>query len=484
MSSMIDNSTIAAISTPLGEAGIGIVRLSGPKAFSIARKVFRSKSKRKLRDFSTHTLHYGQIIDPESKKRIDEVLLSLMSAPRTYTREDVVEINCHGGIVPLREVLELVLREGAHLAQPGEFTRRAFLNGRIDLAQAEAVIDIIKAKTKDALKLATSQAEGKLSLQIQSIREELLFLLSSLEVTLDYPEEEIEELTPFKIRQRIRRIIKKIEHLLLTAEKGKILREGISTVIVGRANVGKSSLLNALLKDARAIVTNIPGTTRDIIEEVVNIQGIPFRLQDTAGLRKFKDKVEKISIEFTRQSLDQAELVLLVIDSSKKITREDREIMAEICGKKTIVVFNKIDLPAKIKIRDIRAELKDKTSWRRLSTIPTAQAGNCGRQIIVKTSLTQGRGLDDLEKALKEVAFGGEVSPGDALLVSNLRHKEALLQAKDSLKEAITATCSSLPSDLIALDLRQALNSLGEITGETVGEEILEKIFSEFCVGK
>lgn len=481
---MTDNSTIAAISTPLGEAGIGIVRLSGPKAFSIARKVFKPKSKRKLKDIFTHTLHYGHIIDPESKKRIDEVLLSLMSAPRTYTREDVVEINCHGGIVPLREVLELVLREGARLAQPGEFTRRAFLNGRIDLAQAEAVIDIIRAKTNGALQVATSQASGKLSLRIQSLREEVLSLLSSLEVTLDYPEEEIEELTPFKIKQGIRRIVKKIEHLLLTAERGKILREGVKTVIVGRPNVGKSSLLNALLKEVRAIVTNIPGTTRDIVEEVVNIRGIPFRLQDTAGLGRFKDKIGKIGIEFTRQSLEEAELVLLVIDSSKKITREDREIMAEICGKKTIVVFNKIDLPAKIKTKDIRGELKDKTSLRCQSTVPTAQAGSRDKQVIVKTSLTQAWGLDNLEKALEEAVFSGKVSPGDTLLVSNLRHKEALLQAKDSLKEAITATCSSLPSDLIALDLRQALNSLGEITGETVSEEILDRVFSEFCVGK
>ena len=456
--------TIAAISTPIGEGGIGIVRMSGPEALAILQKIF-AKGKHSNTQYpisniqSPNRLHYGHILDPETAEVVDEVLASYMKAPRTYTRQDVAEINCHGGIVPLRRILELCLRQGARLASPGEFTLRAFINGRIDLAQAEAVLDIVRAKTEAGLRVAVGQLEGRLSDQVRAVRAQLVDVLAYLEATIDFEDDEIPErdITPDLEGAR-----RQLEKLLAHADQGIIYRQGIRTAIVGRPNVGKSSLLNALLRTSRAIVTPIPGTTRDTLEETLNLQGIPLVLVDTAGIvAETENVIERLSIERSRSALAQADLALLVVDGSEPIAEADRQIAGLAAGKTAILVVNKIDLPRAGGDFDI---------------LPEATR--------VEISALTGEGLEGLEEAIVEVVFSGQVLTSDEPLVSSPRHKDILKRASDHLASAQGAHARGMPADFVAIDLTSAANVLGEITGETVTEDLLETIFSEFCVGK
>ncbi|MDI6703689.1 MAG: tRNA uridine-5-carboxymethylaminomethyl(34) synthesis GTPase MnmE [bacterium] len=458
---MKDN-TISAISTPLGESGIGIVRLSGPSAIKIAEKIFVGKDK--VSNFPTHTIHYGQIRDPATSELIDDVLITVMKAPKTYTREDVVEINAHGGIIPLKRILELTLEYGAELASPGEFTRRAFLNGRIDLCQAEAVIEVIRAKTDVGLRYALHQLKGDLSREIYTLRDQIVNILAYLEASIDFPEEDIERLDSTQVKIRVEEIRDRIKGLIETSKYGKLFKEGIRTVIVGRPNVGKSSLLNALLGEERAIVTSIPGTTRDTIEEAIDIEGIPLTLIDTAGLRHPIDQIEEKGVSRTRESLQLADLVILVLDGSEKLTEEDIEIIEETRDKLRIIVINKIDLPQTIELNNIQTLLDGVK--------------------IVRTSATEKLGLDDLKEGIKEKFFLRGLPSINGILITNLRHKRALQKACQSMERVIDTISNNLSEEFIALDLREALNHLGAIIGETINEDILSEIFSQFCIGK
>jgi len=441
--------TIAAISTPLGEGGIGIVRLSGAEARPIAETIFQGK-------LSNRRLSYGHIIDPDSSEVVDEVLVSYMPAPHTYTREDVVEINCHGGPLPLQRILQLALRCGARLANPGEFTLRAFLNGRIDLAQAESVLDIVTARTQASLRLAVQGLRGGLSGAVKSLRSELMSALAYLTARIDFPEDEVE---PQDVVQSLSESLARLRGLIATADSGIVYRQGVRTAIVGRPNVGKSSLLNRLLRQDRSIVTPIPGTTRDTVEEVVNLRGVPFLLVDTAGIIHSKDVVESLGVERSRRAVEQADLVLLVLDISEPLSDADRDIIALIGDRPALVAANKSDLRQEAQI--------DGLPWE-----------------VVRTSALTGDGLSELEARMVNLALGGDVVTCDALMVANPRHKAALERAEKSLVQALDGVASGLPDDFITIDLTAALNCLGEITGETVHEELLEAIFSNFCVGK
>lgn len=462
---MYDGDTIAAISTPLGEGGIGIVRISGKGALKIAKKIFKPKQKGSLlQTADSRKLIYGHICDRPGKI-VDEVLLAYMKAPHTYTREDVVEINCHGGIVSLQKILETVLSAGARTAEPGEFTKRAFLNGRLDLAQAESVIDIIRSKTEAGLNLAVTQLGGKLSGRIIELQERLLGLLARVEANIDFPEEDLEEATGRDIIRNCETLLKQINQLIKGAEAGKIYREGINTIIIGSPNVGKSSLLNALLKENRAIVTEIPGTTRDIIEEIINIRGIPLKIIDTAGLRETEDRVEKIGVEKTREMMGRAGLVLMVIDAVRGLTEEDLAIIELIKNKKAIFILNKAD------VKKLRV---DKNKIREFAA---------GRPVLWISAL-EGTGLEELEEKIVATVFKGQVSAADEVLVANIRHKRALEEAAEYLRDAVSGIKNSLPVDVVSIDIRAAWESLGEITGSTVTEDLLDRIFADFCIGK
>ncbi len=441
--------TIAAISTALGESGIGIVRLSGPDALAIARKVF-------THPLSNRRLVYGHITDPETEEVVDEVLVAFMEAPHTYTREDIVEINCHGGPLPLQRILGLVLRYGARMANPGEFTLRAFLNGRIDLAQAESVLDVVRAKTAASLRVAVNGLGGRLSQPIKEVRSQLMGVLAYLTARIDFPEDEIEEQEIVPTLEEARQMLKE---LISSAEAGIVYRQGVRTAIVGRTNVGKSSLLNCLLRQSRAIVTPVPGTTRDTLEEVVNLKGVPFVLVDTAGIVQSKDLVESLGVERSRRAIEQADFVLLVIDASEPLKDSDKEIIDLLSGKEAVVVANKSDLPR-------QAELNG---------LPRPQ---------VSTSALTGDGLEELEQRMVDCVLGGRVFTSDTLLVSNPRHKSALERAQSHLEQALSSIEAQMPDDFVTIDLTAALNALGEITGETVTQELLETIFSNFCIGK
>lgn len=461
---MFLDDTIAAIATAPGEAGVGIIRISGEKALDILNRIFISKSNNKAKEYPTRRLIYGHIYDPETDKKIDEVLIAYMKAPFTYTKEDIVEINCHGGMIPVKRILELVLRNGARMAEGGEFTKRAFLNGRIDLAQAEAVMDLISAKTERGFDVALEQLEGSLSTEIKRIRNAILELLAHIEVSIDFSEEDIDEVTLDILLNKSIAIEKELRHILDTADTGKIIREGLNTVIVGKPNVGKSSLLNALLKEARAIVTDIPGTTRDIIEEQLNIKGILLRLMDTAGIRETVDVVEKIGVERTKAFFNKADLVIFVLDASRELTSEDLQIMNLLEDKKVLVIVNKTDLPMKLDLSEVENILKNKR--------------------FIKLSLVKKIGLEDLENAIVNMVFKGEVKSKDQVMVTNVRHKNSLEKALNSLVEGISAVKQKLPLDFIEVDYKNAWEYLGEITGESVGEDLLDHIFSNFCIGK
>ena len=456
--------TIAAISTAVGEAGIGIVRLSGKDAIKIANNIFRGINNKTLLDAENRKMVYGHIIDNRNDEIIDEVLIVSMKEPHTYTRENVVEIYCHGGIIPVRKILELLLYNGARLAEPGEFTKRAFLNGRLDLSQAEAVIDIIKAKTDKSFQVSMDQLEGGLSKKVEVIRDTVLSMLAHVEVTIDFPEDDIEEVTYEELEENANRVISEIKKLLSTADRGKILRDGINTVILGKPNVGKSSLMNALLRENRAIVTDIPGTTRDIIEEHLNIDGILLRIIDTAGIRETEDLVERIGVDRAKETIESADLIIAVFDISTDLTEEDYNIIDLIKGRKALVLLNKTDLPKKYSEDRLRELLEGVD--------------------IISASVINEVGLDVLEDSIKEMFYSGEIELDSSVVVTNLRHKNQLEKALVNMESALNDIRAQVPLDCIEVDLRDCWENLGEILGETIGEDILDKIFAEFCIGK
>ena len=457
--------TIAAISTPMGEGAIAIVRLTGDQALSIIDKIYKGPGNKKLSEVSSHTIHYGHLVDPDSKKVVEEVIVSIMRGPKTFTREDVVEINCHGGLVSVKKVLNLVLTNGARLAEPGEFTKRAFLNGRIDLSQAEAVMDLIRAKTDRAMNVALGQMEGRLSKLVQTLRQEILETLAHVEVNIDYPEyDDVEEMTHNMLIKKASYVKDQLVKLLQTAEQGKILREGISTVIVGRPNVGKSSLLNAFVQENKAIVTDIPGTTRDVIEEYVNVRGVPLRLLDTAGIRETEDIVERIGVEKSRTVLKEADLILLVLNNAEELTSEDVQLFEATKGMETIIIVNKTDLPRKIDMNRIR-ELGANSP-------------------IIATSILEDKGINELEEAISNLFFEGDLEASDLTYVSNTRHIALISQALKIIEDAISAIENNTPIDLVQIDLTRAWEILGEIIGDTVSDSLIDQLFSQFCLGK
>lgn len=462
MAVAMQEDTIAAIATPLGEGGIAIIRVSGPQAVAVVDRVYRGK--RSLQEVESHTIHYGHIVDPSSGERLDEVMVSVMRAPRTYTREDVVEVNCHGGLMVVRKVLETILKHGARLAEPGEFTKRAFLNGRLDLSQAEAVMDLIRSKTDRAMKMALRQVEGSLSREIRALRQVLIETLAHIEVTIDYPEHDVEEVTRELLREKGEQVLAEIDGLLRSAKEGKILREGLKTAIIGLPNVGKSSLLNALARENKAIVTDIPGTTRDVIEEYVNIRGIPLQLIDTAGIRETEDEVERIGVERSRQILQEADLILLVLNRAEPLRKEERTLLETVKEMNTILVVNKGDLAPVLDVEGLRREY---------AHLP-----------LVEISVKEGRGLDRLEEEIAQFVFGGKVEGEDLTYVGNSRHIALLNEAKEALEEALAANESGLPVDIVQIDLRRAWEKLGEILGEEVSEALIDQLFSQFCLGK
>ncbi len=447
--------TIAAISTPLGEGAISIVRLSGTDALKIAQSVFKGKN---LTAVASHTINYGHIY--EDKRLVDEVMVSVMRAPRTFTREDIVEINTHGGIAVTQEILQLLLRSGARLAEPGEFTKRAFLNGRMDLAQAESVMDLIRAKTDKAANIAVKQLEGSLSKMIQNIRQEILESLAQVEVNIDYPEyDDVETMTSQMLIEKTTRFEQLLENLLATAKRGKILREGLKTAIIGRPNVGKSSLLNQMLREEKAIVTDIAGTTRDVITEFANIGGVPLELIDTAGIRDTDDIVESIGVERSKKALAEADLVLLVLDASSALSPKDKELLELSASVNRIILLNKTDLPEKIEIAELPADF-------------------------IRISALKNENLDAVEDKINKIFFAGEIEAGDATVLSNARHIALVEQALAALKEANNGLMMGLPVDLIQVDVTRCWQLLGEITGEAAPDELITQLFSQFCLGK
>jgi tRNA modification GTPase len=457
--------TIVAIATARGEAGIGIVRVSGSLALPIAAELFRSPRAVSPTELPTHTLTYGHVVDATaSDEIIDEVLLGVMHAPRTYTGEDIVEFNCHGGIVPLTAVLDLVVRNGARVAEPGEFTKRAFLNGRLDLAQAEAVAELIASKTDLSRKVAVEALAGKLSDTVNRLSDRLASLLAEIEASIDFPEEDLDFMKVEAQLETAHSVQTDLTVLLETATEGRIITEGVNVAILGKPNVGKSSLLNALIGTKRAIVTDTPGTTRDTIEEAVNISGIPLRLIDTAGIRQTTDIVEQQGVERSKAVLDRSELLLLMFDASQPLNDADLDLLQTAQSSKAILILNKVDLP--------------------VVTPATALLAHCPKKRVVETAIPEGKGIDALKAAVCDELLGGESVVGESPIVTNARHQEALRRANEGLNYAIESLENGMPPDLVAVDLRISLDGLGDIVGKTTTEDILDRIFSQFCVGK
>ena len=450
--------TIAAIATALGEGGIGIVRISGEEALPILRKIFRG------RNTEDKVLTYGHIYDNFTGDCVDEVMAVYMKGPHSYTAEDVVEIQCHGSIVSLRKILSLALRNGARLAEPGEFTKRAFLNGRLDLSQAEAVIDLIRAKSDASFDVALGQLEGKLGNVVREIRADILDLLVNITVNIDYPDEDIEELTYENLLSGLAQVKNKLTDLLATADTGRMLREGLSVSIIGKPNVGKSSLMNALLRETRAIVTEIPGTTRDTIEEMLSIRNIPVKLTDTAGIRQTEDIIEKIGIEKSKESFNQSDLVLFMIDGSRELDAEDEEILSHLGDRQVIVILNKLDLPQKVTSDQLRQR------------IPSA--------VILETSLKEEKGISEIEDAIADLVYGGQVKQKNSVLVTSVRHRNLLEQAASSVTDAISMAEIRQPLEFLEIDVNRAYELLGEIIGETVSGDVINEVFARFCLGK
>ena len=459
----MDFDTITSISTPMGEGAIGIVRLSGPEAVEIGDKLY--KGKKKLKDVPSHTINYGHIIDPETDEVVEEVMISVLRAPKTFTREDIIEINCHGGILTINRILELTMTHGARMAEPGEYTKRAFLNGRIDLSQAEAVMDFIRSKTDRASKVAMNQIEGRLSDLIKQQRQSILEILAQVEVNIDYPEyDDVEDATTEFLLAQSKKIKNEIDQLLETGTQGKIMREGLSTVIVGKPNVGKSSMLNNLIQDNKAIVTEVAGTTRDVLEEYVNVRGVPLRLVDTAGIRDTEDIVEKIGVERSRKALSEADLILFVLNNNEPLTDEDRTLYEVIKNEDAIVIVNKTDLERRLDIEEVKTMIGDTS--------------------LIQTSMLKQEGIDELELQIRDLFFGGEVQNQDMTYVSNSRHISLLKQARQTIQDAIDAAEAGIPMDMVQIDLTRTWEILGEIIGESASDELINQLFSQFCLGK
>jgi tRNA modification GTPase TrmE len=453
--------TIAAISTPVGTGGIGIVRISGKDAFSIAEKVFEGK--RPFKNIKSHSMSYGKIVDPDSREVIDEVLLSRMNAPNTYTKEDIIEINCHGGLVNLRLILELVIKFGARLSEPGEFTKRAFLNGRIDLSQAEAVIDVINASSDKGAKAAVVQLEGVLSEKIRNYRDKLIKLMAHIEVTVDYPEEDIEEITGEEVYVESKAILEDLLDLSKSFDRGRLIKEGVNLVISGRPNVGKSSLLNALAGKNKAIVSEIPGTTRDFVEEYINVRGVQVKITDTAGIRETRDEIEKIGVDRAKEAIKNADINIVIIDGSAGILPEDQEIL-ETQNDRTLTVVNKTD-----KADDsILESIKHTLSNRKLLFV-SAKTGN---------------GLTELEKEISGLTEMEGINKSNEVLITNIRHKKLIDNAVDSIREACASYEAGMPLDCLSIDIKNSADYLGQIIGESVNDDIIKEIFARFCIGK
>ena len=457
------NDTIAAVGTRAGEAAIGIVKLSGNRSIFIADKLFRSKNKKKIKDIDTYSMLYGHIIDNKGQV-IDEVIITIMKKPGSYTREDVVEINCHGGMIATTKTLELCVENGARIADPGEFTKRAFLNGRIDLSQAEAVIDLVRSRTEQSLKLAAKNLQGNIKEEIKRMRKHLLDIRVQLEASVDFIEEDL-EVTPYQeITGEINKMKMELEDLILNEKKGEIIKNGVKIAIIGKPNVGKSSLLNLLSRKDKAIVTPIPGTTRDAVEEILYVEGIPLILIDTAGIRKTRSVIEKIGVDKSLKHIDEAELILLVLDGNRKLDQMDLQIISKIKGKTIICCINKIDLEQKLEIEKIKNYFNEK--------------------YITKISALKGKGIKELEKKVKSAILDGSDIVLEEKIIINSRHKKILEEVKKSLDRAEEALKDKMSEEFPSYDLKTAFELLGEIIGETAREDILDKIFSQFCIGK
>lgn len=454
--------TIAALSTPYGTGGIGVIRVSGESAFDISAKLFNSS--KAMEDIPSHTVSHGKITDPETKEMVDEVLLLKMKKPNTFTREDVVEIHCHGGIVVINRVMELLFKYGARPAEAGEFTKRAFLNGRIDLSQAEAIIDLINSKTVESSRAAVSHLEGRLSNKLKLLREDLVELLAHIEVTVDYPEHDIEEITGEKVYEGLKQIRAELVDLAKTFDRGKLLREGINIVIAGKPNVGKSSLLNQLAGSSRAIVTDIPGTTRDIIEEYVNIKGIPAKITDTAGIRNTRDVVEKIGVDKAYRAIEAADLIVMVIAADTGILKEDEEILQSIGGRKSLILINKTDLTDRAGIDEIK--------------------GRLSADIVLEASVINDEGIEGLEDKISELFFKGDISKNEEVLLTNARHKNLVDRSIHAIDQALSSFDMGMPLDMVTIDIKNSAEYIGQITGESIDEAVMHNIFSRFCIGK
>lgn len=456
--------TIAAISTAPGIGGIGIIRMSGEDCFKILEKIFKAKNPQKIEDIKGYTIRYGNIIDPVTNKNIDEVLVSYFKKPKSYTTENMCEISSHGGIIVVRKILELCLANGANLAEPGEFTKLAFLNGRIDLSQVESIIDIINAKTDKELKASMNQLEGNLSNAINKIKKQIIDLMVDIEASIDYPEYDVEEVTQAKAKEKLKEIKTKLENLYNSFETGKIIKDGIRVAIIGRPNSGKSSLLNAILNEERAIVTDIEGTTRDTIEEYINIKGIPLKIIDTAGIRKADNKVEAIGINKSKKVAENSDLIIAMFDNSKELNNEDKEILEFIKDKKAIIILNKIDLK--------NNNLEECQEIKKLN------------KKVIKISLLSESNLSDLYNEINIMFNLEQISPDNEVMITNIRHKDLIEKSIRHLEEAEEALKDNMPIDIISIDIKESLQELGKITGDNVSEDVIKEIFAKFCLGK
>lgn len=466
--------TIAAIATAVSDSGIGIIRISGSDALLVADKVYRSpKNQKKLSQAASHTIHYGYIYDED--ELIDEVMVAIMRSPHSYTTEDTVEINCHGGILVMNRILETVLHHGARLAQPGEFTKRAFLNGRIDLSKAEAVMDLIHSKNEFAMKASVNQLKGSVSAKVRSLREDILYEIAFIESALDDPEHISLEGYPDKLMAKTRGLNQELKKLIDSADNGKMLKDGIRTVILGKPNAGKSSLLNVLVGEDKAIVTSVAGTTRDVLEESIKLHGIGLNMIDTAGIRDTEDEVEKIGVEKARKYANQADLVIYVVDSSRELDENDEEIIELIRDKKVIVLLNKTDLEPVVTEEQIKDKFRE---------IYEGEEKHDDSLHVIRTSTKDNTGIDEFEKTIQDMFFAGRIAVNDEIYITNQRHKEALVEAYDSLKMVQKSLEDEMPEDFYSIDLMSAYAALGRIIGEEVGEDLVNEIFSKFCMGK